>query len=379
MRRAGDNRRVDDVGRGISESLYRVHPGAVVQRVIEVPHNRWLTPLIARVETSAGTFVCKRLSPDRPQGATPWEAHWTARADDPRHWNYWRREACVYEEGLAAIWAPEGITAPPVVGITSTGESVDLWLQWVAGTPGEDWDLSDYELAARRLGAGQGRLALASRPERPFTSRRFLRDYSSEKPVAWGLLESDEAWGHPLVRRACPTGLREATTRLHASRERLYSIAERAPRTLCHLDFWTKNLIRRDDQICLLDWAMVGDGALGEDIGNLIPDAVFDHFVPAARLPELEGAVFEAYLDGLRSAGWSGDPQLVQLGMWASAVKYDWLTPALLESASASRHLAYGGTAEVDADHRFNERGVTLLRLTRWADLALDLADRVGL
>jgi hypothetical protein len=126
-------------------------------------------------------------------------------------------------------------------------------------------------------------------------------------------------------------------------------------------------------------WGCVGDGALGEDIGNLIPDAVFDHFVPADLLPELETAVFNAYLDGVRASGWSGDARLVQLGMWASSIKCDWLTRFLLASATAERHLAYGGGAEVDAGYRFQQRAATLLRLTRWADQARALATDLGL
>jgi hypothetical protein len=143
--------------------------------------------------------------------------------------------------------------------------------------------------------------------------------------------------------------------------------------------FWSKNLILEGDQVRLLDWAFCGDGGLGEDIGNLVPDAVFDHFIAADELRLLESSVFESYLEGVEAAGWSGDPRMVQLGMWASAVKYDWLTPAILESASAVRHLAYGGAEEVDADYRFGERGRTLLRLTEWADAAIDLADTLGL
>ena len=52
---------------------------------------------------------------------------------------------------------------------------------------------------------------------------------------------------------------------------------ERLPRAVCHLDVWPNNIIRRAaGEIVLVDWAFAGDGALGEDIGNLVPDCVFD-------------------------------------------------------------------------------------------------------
>lgn len=182
-----------------------------------------------------------------------------------------------------------------------------------------------------------------------------------------------------MVKDNIPGELREAAARLHDNRDRLYAIAQAVPRTICHLDFWSKNLFRRENETVLSDWAFVGDGALGEDIGNLIPDAVFDHFIPAARVSELEAVVFDAYLGGLRAAGWSGDPGLIQLGMWASSVKYDWLTPALLAGASADRHLAYGGGDEVNAGYRFRERGMALVHITTWATRALTLAGSLGI
>jgi len=105
---------------------------------------------------------------------------------------------------------------------------------------------------------------------------------------------------------------------------------------------------------------------------------VFDHFQPAAVLPELEEAVLNGYLTGLTDGGWRGDSDLVRLGMWASAVKYDWLTPAMLAMATAERQLAYGGTVEVDAAYRFRERGAALLYNCQRGLDAVALAKRLG-
>jgi thiamine kinase-like enzyme len=217
-------------------------------------------------------------------------------------------------------------------------------------------------------------------PSFDWLSEHFLRDYSSEKPVDWALLDDDEAWHQPLVREHVPGQLREVATAMHAQRERLYTIAEALPRVFCHLDFWPKNLfLRADGRVVLIDWGLSGDGCVGEDIGNLVPDTVFDHFLPAAVLPELEDAVLHGYLSGLAEGGWRGDADIVRLGMWASAVKYDWLTPHLLLSAGAEKQMAYGGQAEVDAAHRFSERGAALLFTCRRALDALELADRLGI
>lgn len=124
-----------------------------------------------------------------------------------------------------------------------------------------------------------------------------------------------------------------------------------------------------------LDWSFAGDGAVGEDIGNLVPDSVFDLFVPAARLPELEQAAVTGYLAGLADAGWDGDTDAVRLAIWASAIKYDWLTPWMLERA-AQQQVDYGGDRPVDAARRYRERGATLAFLAVWAQRARALAER---
>jgi thiamine kinase-like enzyme len=166
---------------------------------------------------------------------------------------------------------------------------------------------------------------------------------------------------------------------VHAHRERLYGISESLPRTLCHLDFWPKNLFRRDGHVVLIDRGFVGLGSVGEDIGNLVPDACFDHFVTAEKLRRLEQVVFDSYLRGLRSAGWNRDPRLVQLAMWSSAVKYDWLAPFTLAQVRLDRHYRYGGGSEIDAVFKFRERSRALLYAADRARQAVDLADHLGL
>lgn len=347
----------------------------------EMPHNRWLTPGIWGVSWPGQRAVLKVLSSDRPPPATAWDAHWTSGAGQSRRWNYWAREGLAYRHRLADAFEHGGIGSPALLAADYADDSIVLLLEHVDGRPAEHWDIEDYVTASRALGRAQGGfLAGSPRPDHPWLSRLFLRQYSSEKPVDWGLLESPEAWAQPLVQRNFPGKLRSEAIWLHRNRLRLYAIAEALPRVLAHLDFWTKNLIMRaDGSIVLLDWAFAGDGAIGEDIGNLVPDAAFDHFVAAESLPILERAALAAYTEGLADAGWVGDPRLAELGACAGAVKYDWLTPAMLASASAPRQLRYGGTEEIDADHRFRERGIALLDNAQRARRALALADEVGL
>lgn len=119
----------------------------------------------------------------------------------------------------------------------------------------------------------------------------------------------------PIVCELWPPGLEAGWQTLVEGRERLPGLMERLPRATCHLDVWPANVVRRPSgESVLVDWAFCGDGALGEDIGKLVPDSVFDLFWPADRLDELAEETYAAYVGGLRSGGWSGDETLVRLG-----------------------------------------------------------------
>lgn len=174
-------------------------------------------------------------------------------------------------------------------------------------------------------------------PQVPWLSRNFLRQYSSEKPASWDLLDDDDAWQHPVVRETFPAGLRDGVRFVHAHRERLYQISESLPRTLGHLDFRPKNLIRRPDgQVVLIDWSFAGVGAVGEDAGNLVPDSVLDYFIAA-------------------------------------------LAAFTLEQVRQARQYRYGGGGKIDATFKFSVRSRVLEFNARWARQAVDLAGRLGL
>ncbi|HVE91302.1 MAG TPA: phosphotransferase [Actinomycetota bacterium] len=344
-------------------------------------HNPTLTPAIWKVTADGRQFVVKALSSRRAEPRSAWDAHWSSRLHEPGHWSYWAREGLAYTNGVVRAFVPGGIDAPDLLASQQEESLLLLLLEFVEGRPASTWSLGDYAGMAAALGRAQGEF-LTGRPipSHPWLSRRFIREYSCEKPVDWSLLDSDAAWNQPLVRDNFPAELREAAKLLHSCSERLCSLMEALPRTLCHLDFWTPNLIwKPDGRIALLDWAFVGEGAIGEDIGNLVPDAAFDHFVPAAALPDLHETALDGYVRGLAQAGWTGDPRLAEVGMCASAVKYDWLTPWMLASASAQTQLRYGGTEEIDAVFRFRERGLALLQNALNAQRALTLAAELGI
>ena len=214
-------------------------------------------PVTADVWAEEG--VVHKLLTRRGEAAPGWE-----RSDDERHWNYWKREALAYESGLPGRL---GLDAPRLVGVSERTDEVELRIEQVDGRHAEELTPADLELAAGALGRAQGAAEL---PADEWLSRGYLRSHS-DYPANWALLDDDAAWSQPLIRDHFPAALRDGLVRLHGRREALLGLMEGLPRTVCHLDVWHRNLVRRAaGEIAFLDWAFVGDGAVGEDIGNLI-------------------------------------------------------------------------------------------------------------
>lgn len=334
----------------------------VAEPLIHNPKNA-VTAGVWRVTLGRDSAILKILTRLVTDGSGAWSA-----SDDPSHWNYWRREALFYQSELIAVLAEAGIGSPePIAVIERSADEIAIWLEDVQGVRGDSWLLEDHCAAARALGRANAlAIGLTEASNDLWLSRRFLRSYS-HKPVTWRLLEDDRVWEHPLVSECLGPQVRESGRLLLAERERLLRIMERLPSTLCHLDFWPMNLIRRPSgEIAALDWAFLGEGAVGEDLGNHVPDSAFDGFVSADTLPRLDRATFSAFTQGLAEAGWGGDPQLARLGVCASAVKYVWLLPLMLENAVSGDHTSYGGASLSDPTRQFRNRGRTLNFLAGW-------------
>jgi hypothetical protein len=330
-----------------------------------------VTRSVERVRRADGSsFVRKVLQAHDPDALDFWQA-----SPDPRHWNSWRREVEAYRsEALRSSLLGTGLgLADAAVHESPSGDEVTLELEDVAGTPGASFTLEQHAALARAVGRWQARPPL----DLPWLSQGFLREYSGSKPFLVDVARDDERWAHPLV-AAWPAGVRAGWERMVANRSRLLQVMEALPRVTAHLDLWVSNEIRRPSgEVVLLDWAFSGDGAVGEDLGNHVPDGVFDLFWPAERVHELDEAVFAAHLEGLREGGSTVDERIVRLGVVGASVKYVWLLPLLLADVDRDQHAAYHEAT--DTEHLYQQRGLGLAFLFAWCDEALRLADELGL
>ncbi len=243
----------------------------------------------------AGAAAVLKLVHHRADGHPRWPS-----ASDPEHPYYWRREPLVYESGLLERLGE--LRGPRLLASAARRDgTVALWLEDAPLPPAFTPALLGE--VARRLGETQGGFAVEP-PVQRWISRRWLRAY---------------------------VALRAPITR---EQERVLARVEAAPTTLCHLDFYPGNLLGQEADV-VIDWAYCGRGALGEDPGNLVPDTMFDGFVETSLARELEEAVWEGYLTGLRASPWRGDENEVRWVFLASPViKYTWIPAAIADPAT---------------------------------------------
>ncbi len=308
-------------------------------------------------------------------GAVAEPTHWQP-SSDPSHWNWWRREAEVHRSGLVdRVYGGSGVRAPKMLGCFE--RSVDSLALWTEEVTGEVWTVARAAPVATAWGRAQGAASTADARSTPLTSRRFLRTYCETMPVR-GDLRDPRQWESPLVDWVAEP-VRHGLARLHDEQDWFFSVMEHLPRTVCHLDVGPNNLFAQTDgSLVAVDWAFVGDGAVGEDMGNLIADSVFDGHLPSSCLPALEAAVVDGYLAGLHEAGWRGDERCVRLAVFASAVKYHWLAAHMLWRAQQDTHTAYGDLVLADIAHQYRERFTVLTHLLGWAARARRLAREIG-
>ena len=280
----------------------------------------------------AGTAIYRFSGKGRDQGQqVPWslilkELRPKGGSAGVSAWDYFKREAEAYQSG----WLddlPGGLAAPRCFGVLDHPDGTCwMWLEDIRDMFASQWPLEHYGVVARHLGHFNGAY-LVDRPLPGWSwlSSNWLWHYVEQSDSAMEPLRGSLAspWG----RRWLPDEDRDQFFHLWAERELYFDALERLPQTICHFDVFRRNLFARktvdgEDQTVVIDWAFVGRGPIGADLNPLVWMSIALAGVGLDNLHELEQIVFEGYLEGLCEAGWSGDPQQVQLGCTAASVRY---------------------------------------------------------
>lgn len=200
--------------------------------------------------------VIKRLA--RPAAHDPGEL------SEPAHFAYWRREADVLATGIVGDTA--GLRAP-MAAVEEDAEGITITREWV-----EDAATSGL-FVAMALGSFAGSLVVRPR----FLARDQLRDR---------LTRVERRGGWPTLAR---TTVADVADHLWRRRDSMLDRVASLPQVAQHGDPAPVNLPgRQGDRVLAIDWAMLGVGHVGGDLGL---------YALAAR-EELEPLV-EAHLMGL--------------------------------------------------------------------------------
>jgi hypothetical protein len=136
----------------------------------------------------------------------------------------------------------------------------------------------------------------------------------------------------PFVRRYWPGDTAERALALWAGRGLLLDRLDRLPHVLGHGDFQPGNLFARTGAdgrpvTVAIDWASTGPMPVGRELTHLVAMSLGVGHADPDRAPELDRVVFDGYLQGLREAGWRGDPRLARLGFTATTALVGGLHP----------------------------------------------------
>jgi hypothetical protein len=270
--------------------------------------------------------------------------NWRAGADES-DWMFWRREACAYESGMFAELT-DGLRAPECFYIANRSDgSVALWLEDLRGRCGSNWPVARYGTAGRHFGRWQGRTIVEDRIRaNRWLSRNWLRTYLTQRDVDDEILADDRPWQHAVLAEWFDPGDIARMRAMRADRSMFLDALALLPPVVSHLDLHPRNLFADPSgTTAVIDWAYVGVGRVGEDVGNLVPDSVLDFHVPVDQIELLDQRITDAYNSGIADAGADIDPSRVRLGMTATmAAKYAWIAPAMARAIIEERDTLNG-------------------------------------
>lgn len=291
----------------------------ILDRTVEpISHEKYLF-------TTGGLFLFSGHGRDG-SGAASWsmvmkiilDPHW----EDLRSVFYWKREFLAFESGLLAT-LPDAVRAPRYYGETERDDGVWVWMEHLVDHAGKRWSLEHFQRAAHQFGRfGGAYLTGTPLPDTPWlSSPSFQSTIQDDSHMVRRMkLDSDMSiWQRPVVQRAFAEPLRSFILGIWAEKELFRDTMDVLPQVFCHKDLSRRNLMLcltpdGSEEVVALDWAWCGNGALGLDMGWMVGGSLYLLDFDVTQAEELEATVLDAYLSGLRAAGWSGDERLIRLG-----------------------------------------------------------------
>jgi len=231
---------------------------------------------------------------------------------------YWKREYELYRSGILNQLPDTGLTPPTIYGWKDFSNSCWIWMADIEEEK-TSWTLDDYRLVSRRLGRFNG----AYLQGHPIPDDVWLSDNwhcAILPPLANTFERLDDYLQHPLTRRALPFSEKENILAIWHERDRFCDALATLPQTFCHLDAFRRNIFHGKGDSILIDWAMAGRAAIGEELVTMVALGIYFAAQQAGYADALDKAVFFGYVAGLRDTGWQGDERFARLGYCCAMV-----------------------------------------------------------
>ena len=263
--------------------------------------------------TVGAVFIVKGQALCSDGAVHPWSAVlkvqkcWS-RPGDPLSW---RRELLMYQSGIFDL-LPEGLDVPRCYGVEDKGKEILLWLERLTGSHSEGLNTDDYARVAHHMGHFQGSVTARLPAQAWLSSRYTLVHYAAD----WGtgamrLLQDDKGRLSQLLTGRLESELWE----LWARRDAYLDMLRHLPCTLTHRDLTPGNVFVSDERVCILDWDCAGIGVLGEDMADLLAEALVYYDFDVSQAASLYDAITAGYISGLDASGWRGDTTRVRTAM----------------------------------------------------------------
>ena len=213
---------------------------------------------------------------------------------------------------MLAEMPSDSFVPPRVYALEEREDACWIWMEDIEDGKGA-WSLEDFADVAERLGRFNG-VWLAQAPQLavPWLSRSW---HAALLPgLSDRLNRLDQALAHPLARLTLPLDAKAEIESIWRHRNHFAAALRGLPRTFCHYDAFRRNILFREDDAVMLDWALAGIGAIGEDLVSLVAVSLHYEGYTPGYAAELDAVAFNSYMRGLRQSGWRGEDKLARIG-----------------------------------------------------------------
>jgi hypothetical protein len=197
-----------------------------------------------------------------------------------------------------------------------------LWLEDLSHAPQPPWDLEQFLQAANHVGQFIGH-NFQHDVRVPFeTPSNQYSPYSEpdrHKSPAEQLMQARDS---AVVQQAWGTNSVRLMTEFADLFSRIGEVAVKLPHVLSFGDCHSRNLFPVGNETVVIDWGAVGMYPNGADVGRMIGSALTYGVAEAKTVALNERAIFDSYVNGLKTTGWNGDVDEVRIGFYCQFAGY---------------------------------------------------------